>query len=139
MEGQSELEGVDRLFPQLCLGVLTSSLMRVPRLFELVLDIFFRKLSSLGPKHVRQLSLAHANLITNRYKMGCDIHVVFAQQLHCHHEPVDIVENQGSPGAVSFFRFEKVDWMISPMPPRVEVVGSVVAIVEADAVALSRR
>jgi hypothetical protein len=71
--------------------------------------------------------------------MSREIHVVLAQELHCHHEPVDIVENKSPSGAISFFRFEEMDWMVSPMPSWVEVMCGVVAVVEADAVALHYR
>ena len=105
-------------------------------LFKLLLDIFFSEPPRLRPKHVRKLNLAHANLVSDRHKAGGKIHVVLLQELDRHHEPVDVVEDKGSPASICFFRLEKVNWVVSPMPAWVEVVGGVVAVVEADAVAL---
>ena len=62
-------------------------------LFEFCPYVIFGEHLGLCPKHIRKFSLAHADLIPNRYEMGCEIHVIFHQKLDCHHEPVDVVEH----------------------------------------------
>jgi hypothetical protein len=47
------------------------------------------------------------------------------------------VEDQGAAVAVGGFGFEEVDGLVAPVAARVEVVAGVVAVVEAEAVALS--
>lgn len=46
------------------------------------------------------------------------------------------MEDEGAAGAVGCFGLEEMDWLVAPVAARVEVVGCVVAVVEAEAVAL---
>lgn len=58
--------------------------------------------------------------------------------LSYHHEVIDVVEYEGSACAVRFLGLEEMDRLLTPMPPRVEMVGCVVAVIEAVTVALHR-
>lgn len=103
---------------------------------ELLAYIIFCELPGLRAKHIRKFGLAHANLITNRHKAGCKVRVIFHQKLDRHHKPVDVVKDECASGTVRFFRLDKVDRMISPMTPRVEMMCCMVSVVEADTIAL---
>lgn len=52
-------------------------------LFEFCPYVIFGEHLGLCSKHIRKFSLAHADLITNRYEVGCEIHVIFHQKLDC--------------------------------------------------------
>jgi hypothetical protein len=108
-------------------------------LFEFVLDILFGKYPRFGAKHIRQLIPTHADLITDRHQMICEEEVIFHQKLKRHHEPINVVKNECSSCSVCILRSDKMYWLISPMPERIEMMGSVVSIVETDTVALRSR
>lgn len=46
------------------------------------------------------------------------------------------MEDQGTSVSVGFFGLQEVDGLVAPVAERVQVVGGVVAVVEAEAVAL---
>lgn len=67
------------------------------------------------------------------------MHVVLLQQLESEEKVVNVVEDQRTTLAVCFFRLEEVHWLLAPMPSGVEVVGCVVAVVEAESIALVKK
>lgn len=62
--------------------------------------------------------------------------IVFSHQPVRDHQVVDIVEDEGTVGAVELFLLKEVDGVVAPVAAGVEVVGSMVAVVEAVTVAL---
>ncbi len=90
----------------------------------------------LSPQHIRNLSLTHTNLVANGEKPSSKIRIVFLQELDRHHEIVDIVKHKRTAGPICFLRFQEVEWVVPPVPPWIQVVRGVVAVVEAEAVAL---
>lgn len=62
--------------------------------------------------------------------------VVFSHKPVRDHEVVDVMEDKGAAGAVEVFLLEEVEGVVAPVAAGVEVVGSMVAVVEAVAVAL---
>ena len=105
-------------------------------LFKLSANVIFSEPPGLGPQHARDLSLAHANLIANWNQTASKIHIVLLQELDRHHEIVDIVENKRTSSSIRFFRFDEMKGMVAPVPSWIQVMRRVVAIVEAEAVAL---
>ena len=65
-----------------------------------------------------------------------EVVVVLQQQADRHLEVINPMKHQRAPRAIRFFRAEEMHRLLAPVPPRVEVVRGVVAVVEADAVAL---
>ena len=53
-----------------------------------------------------------------------------------HHQIIDVVKHQRPARAIRFFRLQEMHRLLAPVAERVEVVGGVVAVVEAEAVAL---
>ncbi len=62
--------------------------------------------------------------------------IVLAQQGHCHHDIINVLEDKGTAFPVLRFGFDEGDGVVSPVAARVEVVGSVVTVIEAVAVRL---
>jgi hypothetical protein len=62
--------------------------------------------------------------------------IVFSHKSVRDHKVVDIVEDEGTVGAVELFLLEEVEGVVAPMAAGVKVVGSMVAVVEAVTVAL---
>jgi len=90
----------------------------------------------LPPQHGRNLPLAHPDLITHRHQTRRQAHVILPQQRDGHHDVVDILEGQGAAFGVLGFGFDEGEGVVAPVPAGVEVVGGVVAVVEAVAVGL---
>lgn len=64
------------------------------------------------------------------------MHVVLAQQTESEHVVVDVVEYQSTTIAICLFRLEEVQRLVTPVATWVEMMGGVVAVVEAEAIAL---
>lgn len=91
----------------------------------------------LRSQQVGNLRLAHTNLVPNGHKACSEVHVVLAQQRDGHHNVVDILEHKRVAIAVLRFGLDEGERVVTPMAAWVEVVGRVVAIVDAVAVGLS--
>lgn len=65
-----------------------------------------------------------------------EMRVVLAQERKCHHEVVDVVEDQGIIGGVGVFGLEECHWVLAPVAERVQMVRGVVSVIEAVTIAL---
>ena len=90
----------------------------------------------LRPQHRRDLLMAHPNLITHRHQTLRQCSVILRQQSDRDHQVVDVVEHQCPSFAVRFLRLQEMHGLIAPVTARVQVVCSVIAVVEAVTVAL---
>lgn len=106
------------------------------RLLEFGLDFLLREAPRLGAQHVRELLLRHADLVAHGHEAVGKVHIVLLHQLKCHHQVVDVVEDKRSAVAVGGLGFDEVHGLIAPVSARVQVVAGVVAVIEAEAVAL---
>ena len=109
------------------------------RSWKLFPNVFLRESSGLGSQHVGQFSMAHADLVPDRYQAGGEMIVVLAQQGDGQHDVVDVAKDEGAAGSISVFGLKEADGMIPPMPARVQVMRRVPAIVETESVTLRRR
>lgn len=64
------------------------------------------------------------------------MHVILFQQRDRHHDVVDVVEHERFLRTILRLRFRECHRVIAPMAPGVQVMGGVVAIVEAVSVGL---
>ena len=60
--------------------------------------------------------------------------VVLPQQRESKHQIIDIVEHQRAAVSVGFLGLQEMNGLLAPVSEGVEVVGGVVAVVEAEAV-----
>ena len=105
-------------------------------LLELRLNLLLRKPPRLSPQHIGELLLRHSDLIAHGHEAVGEVQVVLLHQFESHHQVVDVVEDEGAAVAVGGFGLEEVHGLVAPVAARVEVVAGVVAVVEAEAVAL---
>lgn len=63
--------------------------------------------------------------------------IIFPQQVHGKHDIVDIAKNKSMLFSVAILLFQEGDGMIAPVSSRIEMVGGMVAVVIAEAVALN--
>lgn len=63
--------------------------------------------------------------------------VVLSNQMVCHHQVIDILEDQGALRRILVLSLQEADRVVSPMPAGVQVVRCVISVVEAETVALS--
>lgn len=103
---------------------------------KLDLDFLLREPTGLCPQHRRDLIQVHSDLVAHWNKTLGKIPVVFLQQLHGHHDVVDITEDQRVFPGVGVLLLDESDWMLSPMTPGVEVMGGVVSVVVTISIAL---
>ena len=82
--------------------------------------------------------MAHADLRAHGHEMPREGVVVFGQTAVGDHQVVDAGEGEGALGLVVCLCFEEGGGVGFPVAARVEVVGGVVAVVEAVAVGLGR-
>lgn len=87
-------------------------------------------------EHVRDLPLTHAYLIPYGYKARGKVHIVLPQQGDSHHDVINIMKYKSAASRILCLRFDKRNWMISPMPTRIEMVGRMIAIIETMTVGL---
>lgn len=99
-------------------------------------NILLRKSLCLRLQHRRNLFQRHVDLIPNRDEAFRQVHVVLAQQTESEHVVVDVVEYQSTTIAICLFRLEEVQRLVTPVATWVEMMGGVVAVVEAEAIAL---
>ena len=64
------------------------------------------------------------------------VEIVLSKKPERHHKPVNIVEDERVSLTVCILRSNEVDWLFAPMTEWVQMVSSVVAVVEAHPVAL---
>lgn len=64
------------------------------------------------------------------------MHVVLRQQPKCYFQVIDVVEYQSAFGGIAGLGFQEGVWVVTPVSEGVEVVRSVVAVVEAETVGL---
>ena len=90
------------------------------------------------PQHLHPLLVRHGNLLRpDRHKALGEGVVVFAEEPHCDHHIVDVVEDEGVLRGVVVPGLEEGDGVVAPVAEGVEVVRGVVAVVEAVAVGLT--
>lgn len=106
---------------------------------ELCSDFFFREPTGFCPQHRRNLIQIHSDLVAQRNKTFGKIPVVFLQQLHCHHDVVNVAKDQRTFPGVSVLLLNESDWMLSPMAAGVEMMRGVVSVIVTISIALYRK
>lgn len=101
-------------------------------------DILVGEPARLGAQHVCDFLARHVNLVADGHEAVGEVEVVVAHESEGHHVVVDVVEDEGATVAVGGFGLEEVNGLLAPVAAGVEVVGCVVAVVEAETVALCR-
>lgn len=66
------------------------------------------------------------------------MHVILLEKLYGNKDEVNVVETQGPLFSVLFLLLEKGQWVVPPVSTGIQVVRSVVTIVEGETVALFR-
>lgn len=82
---------------------------------ELLLDVFFRQPPGLRAQHGGQISLAHADLVSDRDEVLGKVLIVLGQQLDRHHKEVDVPEDKGLSSRVRLLLPYEVQRLIAPM------------------------
>jgi hypothetical protein len=100
-------------------------------------DLLLAELSCLALQHGHPLFMCEVHLRTHGNQAASDVIVVLSQQINRKHHIVDVVEHERMLVRVLLLLRQERDWMIAPMTERIEVMGSVVAVVVAVSVALS--
>lgn len=103
---------------------------------ELLPDIFLGELARQALQKLNSPLHGEIRLRSQRHHALGKMLVIFGQQPEGDHEEVNVVKQDCSLFAVGFALLQKGDGMLAPMPKRIEMVRGVIAIVEAEAVAL---
>ncbi len=107
-------------------------------MLEFGLNVFFREASSFLSQHIRQLLLRHLYLLSDGNQATRKVRVVFLKQFEGHHEVIYVVENERPAIAVCLLGLQEMDRLLSPVSTWIQMMGSMVAVVEAKAIALPR-
>jgi hypothetical protein len=83
-------------------------------------------------------SLLHSkvDLLSNGNKAFSQMVVVFEQKPKCYHEKVDVVKDKCALVRIGAFLFQKRNRVIAPVPNGVEMMGCMIAVVEAEPITL---
>ena len=114
-----------------------SSHLSLPAL-KLSPDVVIRQFCPLPPQHLHPLLMAHLNLTSHRHQTRRQIIVFFLEHPIREHYVVDITEYECVLERVEVSGFEKGGGVIAPVTKWVEMVRSVIAIVESVAIALRK-
>lgn len=94
------------------------------------LGIGMREPPSPAAQHFCSLLQSHVDLVTHWNQALCKVSVVFAQQIHSNEDVVNVPEDQGPFLGIAVFALDECHRVISPVATRIQVVRSVVPIVE---------
>lgn len=103
---------------------------------KLLANVLLGELPHLGAQHVGNLLFGHVDLIADWNEAVGKIQIIFAQQPDGHHVVIDVVKDERASLGVRILGLEEVDGLLAPMPAWVQVVSCVIAVVEAETVAL---
>ena len=87
-------------------------------------------------EHHNTLLHRHVDLIADRYKAPRQMFVVAHHEPHGDHEVVDVGEDEGAAGGVGGLLLQEMNRLLAPVAAGVQMVGGVVAVVEAISVTL---
>lgn len=99
-------------------------------------DVFLRKLPRLRSQHLGYFNLVHVHLITNGDQTLREEHIILRQELNCHHEKVNVVEDEGSALRIKLFLLHEVNRLFAPMTKGMKVMRGVPTVIEAESIAL---
>lgn len=80
--------------------------------------------------------MCQINLFAHWHEIVCKDVVIFSQQSNGDHEVVNVAEYKGAFFGIGVLGFDETERVVAPVTAGVEVVRSVIAIIEAMAVAL---
>lgn len=103
---------------------------------KLARNILLGELPRVLTEHIGALLHGHVHLVTQRHQALSQVHVVLLQALDGDHVEVEAVEDEGLLASVRLLLLDERHWVLAPMSQGVEMVGSVVAVIEAVPVAL---